>query len=103
MNHKSHEYQQPHKSQYALDFDLSLRHDMVSDLQNDESTETPPEVVKEDTKPDSLTWDETTIRFSTHLNGNRGDLKFDGYMNFGTCIQFPSLFQQVSQTVDAIQ
>jgi len=83
----------------ALDFDLSIRHDMVDDGRTDLNEEGEPDVDKENTTLDALNWDETTVRFSTHLNGNRGDFKFDGYMNFGTCIQFPSLFQQVSQPV----
>jgi hypothetical protein len=83
----------------ALDFDLSLRYDNVKDIQNNLNEETIPVVDKGDTRYGTVEWNETTVRFSTHLNGNQGDFKFDGYMNFGTCIQFPSLFQQISQPV----
>ena len=42
------------------------------------------------------TWDETLIKFSTNVSGNRDDLALHAFLNFGTNVKFPTLFQQIS-------
>ena len=83
----------------ALDFDLSMRHDRVHDQHREGARSLGIEDILSGATSDiveSNEWQETVAKFSTHLNGNRGDLTFSGYMNFGLNVKFPTLFEQVS-------
>jgi len=90
-------YHAPTGYDYLSTFDcnVSFRRDWVKDTRvDDESilgTEWAP------TWPDQRKHDKTTVKFSANLSGVRGDFLFNGYMNYGTAIKFPSLVQQVSQ------
>ncbi|NIR52622.1 TonB-dependent receptor plug domain-containing protein, partial [candidate division KSB1 bacterium] len=73
--------------------DLSLRHDRVNDTQADAS--------------DSRTfvgndWQETMAKFSVNAVGYREDLSTNAFLNFGTNVKFPTLFQQVNTPEDAV-
>jgi len=83
----------------SMDFDLSIRHDIVKNEQNNQEMSFGTETSQESLvfPPSQIhLWNETVVKFSANLNGNRGDLTFNGYMNFGTNIKFPNLFQQIS-------
>ncbi|MFQ5753506.1 MAG: TonB-dependent receptor domain-containing protein, partial [bacterium] len=41
-------------------------------------------------------WNETVFKFSVGLTGYRDYLSFNSYLNFGTNVKFPTLFQQIS-------
>ncbi len=77
-----------------IDFDISLRHDRVADSR-DETTPLEASTVSS-ANFSNHQWQQTTIKFATALNGNYRDLNFNGYMNFGNNVKFPTLFQQVS-------
>lgn len=79
----------------VTDFDISFRRDKVIDEQLDP--------VFRDQIPDPAfglaeqnVREKTTFRISSHFSGGREDQMFDVYMNYGTNIKFPTLFQQVS-------
>lgn len=76
-----------------LDFDVSLRHDRLTDSPSDirylnNRTSGIP-VVEND-------WQETMLNMSTRLAGGRKDLAFNGYLAVGSNFKFPTLFQQIS-------
>ena len=77
------------------DFDISFRRDIVIDKQED--------VTLRSGTPDSLAglfdntaWSETTFKLSSHFSGGFGGFVFTSYMNYGTNVKFPTLFQQIS-------
>lgn len=79
----------------VTDFDISFRYDKVIDNQQNE--------ILRNTNQDSLfglfdehVWDEMTFKISTHFSGSFGRMMFNSYMNYGTNIKFPTLFQQIS-------
>ncbi|MDP6455927.1 MAG: TonB-dependent receptor [Candidatus Marinimicrobia bacterium] len=79
----------------ASDFDISFRRDRVTDRQED--------VTLRSGTPDSLAglfdetmWSETTFKLSNHFSGGFGGFVFTSYINYGTNVKFPTLFQQIS-------
>jgi len=83
----------------AIDFDLSLRHDRVEDekcrrhfSENSGTSEKSP--VSE--FPATHIWNETMFKFSSNVSAVREYIAFVAYMNFGTNVKFPTLFQQIS-------
>ncbi len=78
-----------------VNFDLSVRYDMVDDKQdnpaalnesNDEFGYTPIENA----------WRESMVKLSTHFSGNNGRFAFKGFLNVGSNVKFPTLLQQIS-------
>ncbi len=79
----------------VTDLDISFRHDRVIDKQQNAELRS----AEEDSIPGVFNehlWDENTFKLSTHFSGGREDLMFNSYMNYGTNVKFPSLFQQIS-------
>lgn len=81
----------------TLDFDVSVRYDRVRDDQNKstvrgtlESSALPPGIFNNND------WDETTVKFSVNMTGFKNDLHIKSFLNFGSNVKFPTLFQQVS-------
>ena len=77
------------------DFDISFRHDRVIDTQQNP-------ILRGGVVDSSITlfeeniWNETTFKISTHFSGGHKDILFNTYLNYGTNIKFPTLFQQIS-------
>jgi hypothetical protein len=46
-------------------------------------------------------WQESTFKFSSQLAGKNRNFAFDGYLNYGSNIKFPSIYQQLSLPVSA--
>ncbi|MFQ6616017.1 MAG: TonB-dependent receptor plug domain-containing protein [Fidelibacterota bacterium] len=79
----------------VTDFDLSIRRDFVMDSQEDA-------VVRGEGRASSFVlfdrkgWSRTTFKLSTHFTGGVEHRRFDIYMNYGTNVRFPTIFQQIS-------
>jgi outer membrane receptor protein involved in Fe transport len=82
-----------------MDFDISLRHDQIRDNKSTGVYRGQSYSPTLSSVMDPQIWKETMAKFSAHLSGSREDLNFEGYMNFGLNIKFPSLFEQVSTPV----
>jgi len=74
---------------HTADFDLSLRYDRVHN-RPDDAIPLVPEGLQE------TNWTEPTVKFSAFLSGNQRFYKISTFLNFGTNIKFPTLFQQLS-------
>ncbi|MGH7493472.1 MAG: carboxypeptidase-like regulatory domain-containing protein [bacterium] len=83
----------------GMDADISVRHDRVRDQQSDPVVRSGPEF-KGTTAPGVFTdnqWNKTTFKFALNFSGlYRQNLSFNSYLNFGTNVKFPTLFQQIS-------
>jgi outer membrane receptor protein involved in Fe transport len=64
------------------DFALTCRNDRVHDDYGD--------------MPAGKDWQATTAKFSSFVTGKNNQLAVDAYLNFGTNVKFPTMFQQVS-------
>lgn len=79
----------------VTDFDVSIRRDFLIDSQEDA-------VVRGESGVSSFDmfgrneWSSTTFKLSTHFTGGAEHRAFDIYMNYGTNIKFPTIFQQIS-------
>jgi len=81
----------------SMDFDVTVRHDRVRDKQSDQQiNEIGVQEYLQHIIFDTHQWNETMFKVSSHLSGNRGDLLFSAYINFGKNVKFPTLFQQIS-------
>jgi outer membrane receptor protein involved in Fe transport len=78
---------------HTADFDLSLRYDRVHNRPADAGS-----FITDDNSAvlQKTDWTEPTVKFSTFLSGNQRFYKFSTFINFGTNIKFPTLFQQLS-------
>ena len=85
----------PTGSEYlqVADFDVSGRYDKVTNRGQDLVFRNPEEADPEIANND---WDQTTVKFSAHVSGNHTISKFTTFLNYGTNIKFPTLFQQLS-------
>lgn len=85
----------PTGSEYlqVADFDISGRYDKVTNRGKDLNFRNPDEADPEIANND---WDQTTVKFSAHVSGNHTISKFTTFLNYGTNIKFPTLFQQLS-------
>ncbi len=45
-------------------------------------------------------WDETTLKFSSHISGRKNNLAVNAYINFGTNVKFPTMVQQLSMPAE---
>jgi outer membrane cobalamin receptor len=75
------------------DFDLSYRYDWVH--------YTPENIIYRDPGNPAVilneyNWRAPTVKFSAHISGRHNNYEFNAFMNYGTNIKFPSVFQQVS-------
>jgi outer membrane receptor protein involved in Fe transport len=84
---------------HTADFDLSARYDQVRNRPEDDAvfTDNGYSPNLQDTE-----WNEPTVKFSAFLSGNQRFYKISTFLNFGTNIKFPTLFQQLStpQVID---
>src|SRR3990172_4244026 len=71
----------------VFDVDFCVRSDFVTDSRSMDGLSTEKE------------WDQTTLKFSSNLEGQRDKLAYHGYLNYGKNIKFPTMLQQVSATV----
>jgi outer membrane cobalamin receptor len=81
------------------DLDLSYRYDYVANDQKDVIYRpgTPLAFVQFD--PDQAknnNWSESTYKFSTQFVGEHRFFRMNSYINFGSNVKFPTLFQQIS-------
>lgn len=83
----------------VADIDISYRYD---DVQNDHGdllyrdSYASQEQLEAYRQLEDNDWRESTFKFSTHFQGDHKYFRLNGYMNYGTNIKFPSLFQQLS-------
>ncbi len=79
------------------DFDCSLRFDHLSDRFADIRERTTPVVIEDRTQllPDQ-SWSAVTYKIATHLTGYNRFIGLNSYINVGTSVKFPSMFQQIS-------
>jgi outer membrane cobalamin receptor len=94
------------KNIHFIDFDLSFRYDNIIDKQTDSQLRDSTLAVEEYSFNtfDNNKWNKYTTKFSTHLGGGNETFAFNAYMNIGTNIKFPSLYQQISvpQAIDSL-
>ncbi|MFQ5706321.1 MAG: TonB-dependent receptor plug domain-containing protein [bacterium] len=82
-----------------VDFDASFRHDIVKDTQSNSIVRSGFVNEGDSTQPgifNNNNWQNTTVKFSVNATGYRNGLFVNTYLNFGSNIKFPTLFQQVS-------
>jgi hypothetical protein len=80
------------------DFDISYRYDQVIN-KPDRIEYYNPEF--SDPGLASNDWGYSTVKLSAYLSGNHTIAKYSTFMNYGTNIKFPTLFQQLSTPVVA--
>ncbi|MBR9977163.1 MAG: TonB-dependent receptor plug domain-containing protein [Bacteroidetes bacterium] len=77
----------------SFDFDVSLRHDFVSDAQD-------VSAVREHTVTEGIftdrEWSHSLFKFAVHLYGIKDDVLLDIFLSYGNNVRFPSLLQQIS-------
>jgi outer membrane receptor protein involved in Fe transport len=83
------------------DINFSYRYDNVKDEAK--------EISFRGTYPDFSTpyypendWQESTFKFSSQLAGKNRNFAFDGFINYGSNIKFPSIYQQLSLPVSGL-
>lgn len=74
-------------SNSSIDMDFCLRHDRLNDKRTSEEYQT-------DEK-----WEKTTMKFSSDLRGGSNVMAYHGFFNYGKNVKFPSMFQQVSASL----
>jgi len=81
-----------------IDFDMSLRYDRVRDRQQEARLRENPAGSAPDSAGvfDENQWDEMTLKFASNFGGGAGYFAFNVFMNYGTNVKFPTLFQQIS-------
>ena len=81
----------------TFNMDVSFRHDRVRDEQ-----ENPIFRGEDNSQEDEIgqfngnKWNENVFKFSIALSGYEDFLSFDSYLNVGSNVKFPTLFQQIS-------
>ncbi len=85
----------------TVDVDLSVRHDRVFDEQLDpvvrDNLGIRPGLPSDPVVFGENRWRETMFKFAVSFSGYRENLTMNTFLNFGTNIKFPTLFQQVSK------
>jgi outer membrane receptor protein involved in Fe transport len=81
-----------------FDLDVSLRHDRVRDQQFNTKLRSDTQGEGEGSTGffNKNSWQQTTVKFSINVTGYRNDLFLNAFLNFGSNIKFPTLFQQIS-------
>lgn len=85
----------PSETFQTVDFDASLRHDIVQDEQDIVLRAATPNAAQ---TQQLLTndWRETMFKFSLNMAGLRNNLSYNAFLKFGKNTKFPTLFQQIS-------
>jgi len=81
------------------DLDLSYRYDHVQNDQRDvvERRGSQLAFIKFDAdQANDNDWSESTFKFSTQIVGQQEFFKINSYLNFGSNVKFPTMFQQIS-------
>lgn len=76
-----------------VNFDLSMRYDIVEDEQVDFET---PDQSGPGTVSQENSWKESMVKLSTHVAGSNGRFAFSSFINLGSNVKFPTLLQQIS-------
>lgn len=77
--------------------DISIRRDIVTDTQ-----ENPVIYQQYDSEPDSSSlfdknqWDQSVLKFSSHFSHEFANANLRFFLNYGSNVKFPTLFQQIS-------
>jgi len=94
------------ESVQVMDFDISVRYDNIIDKQNDSQLRDSTLEVEEYSFNmfEKNNWSKFTTKFSTYLVGGDETFVYNAYMNLGTNIKFPTLYQQISvpQSIDRL-
>ncbi len=77
----------------TADLDISYRYDDVAN-NSDNVVFRDPEFADDNIANNA--WSHSTVKFSAHLNGNHEISEYTTFINYGTNIKFPTLFQQLS-------
>ena len=85
-------------SSQTASFDVSYRYDKVAN-KSDNVVFRDPEFADDNIANNS--WSYSTVKFSAHLTGNHRISEYTTYINYGTNVKFPTLFQQLSVPVIA--
>lgn len=81
----------------TVDVDVSVRHDRVRDEQSEAVIRGTSATLPNDAGVFSDNdWNETMFKFAVSLSGYRDNLAMNAFLNFGTNVKFPTLFQQIS-------
>lgn len=83
----------------SINFDISMRHDRVRNEKNHQYFREAPANSAESSAleySDTRSWNETMFKFSSNMSGSHENVVFNAYMNYGTNVKFPTLFQQIS-------
>lgn len=85
----------------SFDLNLSVRHDFIKDTQKDAQFREADSGQRDQiTAQANNDWRETIMKLSVGVNGLQNDFSLQAYMNFGTNVKFPTLFQQISLAED---
>ena len=77
----------------SANLDISYRYDAVTNVP-EEVVYRNPNFENDDIANNS--WNHSTVKFSAHLTGNHEISEYTTFINYGTNIKFPTLFQQLS-------
>jgi outer membrane receptor protein involved in Fe transport len=80
-------------SMQTANLDISYRYDDVSNT-SEKVVFRDPEFVEDNIANNN--WSHSTVKFSAHLSGNHEISEYTTFLNYGTNIKFPTLFQQLS-------
>ena len=81
------------------DLDLSYRYDHVNNDQENIRIRPGIQPININFDPENAgnnDWSESTLKFSSQLLAENRFFRINGYMNFGSNVKFPTLFQQIS-------
>ncbi len=90
------------------DVDVSYRYDRVKDGREDALTVTPfGDTLYTSGTSGENSWEESMLKFSFNVGAQKGRFKYNIFLNTGTNVRFPTLFNQISQpgvvgTIDGV-
>lgn len=70
----------------VFDMDICMRNDHLTDARETDQFST------------DKTWNKTTLKFSSNMEGQSQNVVYHGYFNYGKNVKFPTMLQQVSST-----
>jgi outer membrane cobalamin receptor len=82
-----------------IDVDFSVRHDRVAD---DQSNAVFRDGQNQPGLFDANDWKESVYKFSVNMVGFHNDLLFNSFLNFGSNVKFPTLYQQINTAAGAL-
>jgi len=82
-----------------IDFDLSARHDRVTDdfVAGEKNT------ASYSAEAAGCRWQSTPLNFAVHAQGRKTGITLNSYLNYGRNVRFPTLMQMMSRPVAAVQ